>query len=119
MSFVSAIRLLPVLPLLTVVLQGAPSRPAFVENLEPSNRAEIARVVPGEETDLVVLSAGWLEGFRTGMTCLVSDGQRRTGEILLADVKLNHAVGLIVNRIDDARIAPGNPVAIKTFTVSP
>lgn len=106
------------LPLLAAVASGAPSRPGFVDSLEPSNRAEIARVVAGEEADLVVLSAGWLEGFRTGMACVVSDGERRTGEILLVDVRLNHAVGLIVDRLEDAGIDRGDSVTVKTFNVS-
>ncbi|MFP4352169.1 MAG: hypothetical protein ACLFRP_05075 [Puniceicoccaceae bacterium] len=112
------IRALAALPLLAAVLSAAPSKPGFVDSLEPSNRAGIARVVEGAEADLVVLSAGWLEGFRTGMACVVSDGSSRTGEILLVDVRLNHAVGLIVNRSADAGIDPGDIVTVKTFTAS-
>jgi hypothetical protein len=118
MRISSTIRAFAALPLLAAVLSAAPSKPGFVDSLEPSNRAEIARVVEGTEADLVVLSAGWLEGFRTGMACVVSDGSARTGEILLVEVRLNHAVGLIVNRPEDAGIDPGNLVTVKTFTVS-
>ncbi|MEM0967530.1 MAG: hypothetical protein AAGJ81_15385 [Verrucomicrobiota bacterium] len=118
MSFRSYRLALLLLPLLGVVLSAAPSRPGFVDSLEPSNEAEVVRVVVGSEADLVVLSAGWLEGFRNGMACVVIDGQQRTGEILLVDVRLNHAVGLILNRPEDAGIEPGNSVIVKTFTFS-
>lgn len=126
MRFFSSIRALLALTLLglgalsATAADGAeqPSRPGFVDSLEPSNLAEVARVVVGSEADLVVLSAGWLEGFRTGMNCLVSDGNMRTGEIVLVDVRLNHAVGLILNRPEDAGIQPGHLVTIKTFSVS-
>ncbi|MGE9289480.1 MAG: hypothetical protein ACQKBT_00735 [Puniceicoccales bacterium] len=122
MRFLSSIRALAILPLLVAGLAAAPaakpSRPGFVDSLEPSNQAQVARVVVGSEADLVVLSTGWLEGFRTGMACIVTDGNVRTGEILLVDVRLNHAVGLILNRPEDAGIQPGNLVTIKTFSVS-
>lgn len=118
MSISPVIRALCVLSLLVTVGSGAPSRPGFVDRLEASNRAEVSRVVAGNEADLVVLSAGWLEGFRTGMGCIVSDGQQKTGEILLVDVRLNHAVGLIVSLSNNAGINPGNLVTVKTFTVS-
>ncbi len=114
----SFIRTFAALSLLAVAAYGAPSRPGFVDRLEPSNRAEVSRVVAGSEADLVVLSSGWLEGFRTGMSCVVSDGRQKTGEILLVDVRLNHAVGLIVNLSENAGIDPGNLVTVKTFTVS-
>tara|TARA_R100000027_G_scaffold18279_2_gene13145 strand:+ start:19591 stop:19974 length:384 start_codon:yes stop_codon:yes gene_type:complete len=126
MRFLSSIRVLVTLLLLgagavsatTAEAAEQPSRPGFVDSLEPSNRAEVARVVVGREADLVVLSAGWVEGFRTGMNCIVSDGNIRTGEIVLVDVRLNHAVGLILNRPDDSGIQSGNLVTIKTFSVS-
>ncbi|MBC2603278.1 hypothetical protein [Puniceicoccus vermicola] len=122
MHLLSSIRALVALPLFAAVAVAVPadkpSRPGFVDSLEPSNRAQIARVVVGSEADLVVLSSGWLEGFRTGMACIVSEGNVRTGEILLVDVRLNHAVGLILNRPDDAGINAGNLVTIKTFSVS-
>jgi len=98
--------------------ESVPSRPAFVDSLEPSNLAQVQRVVVGSEADLVVLSSGWLEGFRTGMGCIAYQGNTRTGEILLVDVRLNHSVGLILNRPEDPGIAPGHLVTIKTFSVS-
>lgn len=119
------IRALAALPILLAVLVSAPalraeepSRPGFVDSLEPSNLAEVSRVVVGSEADLVVLSAGWLEGFRTGMACIAYQNNQRTGEILLVDVRLNHAVGLILNRPEDTGINPGDLVTIKTFSVS-
>lgn len=125
MSFLSSIRALTILPLLVVGFSSAslandarPSRPGFVDSLEPSNRAQVSRVVPGAEADLVVLSSGWLEGFRTGMACITYEGNARTGEILLVEVRLNHSVGLILNRPEDPGIESGNFVTIKTFSVS-
>ncbi len=123
MRFPLSIRVFVTLPLLAAVLVGTqlaakPSRPGFVDSLEPSNRAQVARVVVGSEADLVVLSSGWLEGFRTGMACIAFEGNRRTGEILLVDVRLNHAVGLVLNQPEDPGIEPGHFVTIKTFSVS-
>lgn len=118
MSFPLSIRALVTLPLLAVVLAAVPSRPDFVDSLDSSNRAVVDRVVVGSEADLVVLSGGWLEGFRTGMACVVYEGQVQTGEILLVDVRLNHAVGLIINSSEETGINPGSLVTVKTFSIS-
>jgi len=121
-----SIRTLALLPLLAAGLwlvpaaqaSGEPTRPGFVDSVEPSNLAQVTRVVAGSDADLVVLSSGWLEGFRTGMGCIAYEGNQRTGEILLVDVRLNHAIGVILNRPEDPGIAPGHLVTIKTFSVS-
>jgi len=121
-----SIRTLALLPLLAAGLwlvpaaqaAGEPTRPGFVDSVEPSNLAQVTRVVAGSDADLVVLSSGWLEGFRTGMGCIAYEGNQRTGEILLVDVRLNHAIGVILNRPEDPGIAPGHLVTIKTFSVS-
>ena len=89
--------------------------PPFVGNLEPSNRTVIAEIVPGSELDYVVLADGWYQGFQTGMRCEIRRDGAVLGELILARVRTDFSIALILVLGEGTEIGRGDLVTMKTF----
>lgn len=85
------------------------------EKFHTSGLASIDRIVEVESVDVVILSGGLRQGLRNGMVCEVLRENREIGEIILVDVKLDIAAGLITQLEESVSIRPGDWASIKAF----
>jgi len=87
-------------------------RPSWVdETLEPTNRAQIVRMVEGK-ADVVLLDGGLYQGFRAGVVCTV---QHPTGsaQLIIVASEENRSAALIMS--NDLILVPGDVVRISTL----
>lgn len=95
---------------------GTAARPAFIaEGLYTPNAAPVAEVLAGEDTDLVVIEGGLLQGLRRGMICRIERGDRTVGEVLIIASREQRAAALILQIARETTIQSGDIARIKTF----
>ncbi len=92
-----------------------PDRPAFVHidhgSVVP---ARVHEVVSTEVTDLVLVPAGYRDGYRPGMICRVSRDGNGIAEILMVEVRDEASAGIIVALFSEEIIEPGDVIRVKT-----
>lgn len=89
--------------------------PWFVMSpLYPSGKAIVLGVAEANTQDVVLLDNGYDQGFRHGMHCEVVRQKNIVGEIVLVDVRVDRAAGLILSLNENATIQSNDLVRIKT-----
>ena len=95
---------------------GTAAHPAFIaEGLYPPCAAPVAEVLAGEDSDLVVIEGGLLQGLRRGMICRIERGDRTVGEVLIIASREQRAAALILQIAREITIQAGDIARIKTF----
>lgn len=95
---------------------GTAAQPAFItEGLYTPSAAPIAEVLTGEDSDLVVIDGGLLQGLRRGMICRIERGDRTVGEVLIIASRYQRAAALILQIARETTLQPGDIARIKTF----
>ena len=93
-----------------------PVDPPYVDApVYPTGRTSVFGVARGHHTDLVLLEAGYDQGFRTGALCDVSREDQPVGEIILIEVREDRAAALITELQTDQAIRSGDTVSIQTI----
>lgn len=88
--------------------------PAFVhEAVFASGKSSVKSVAANDTADLIVMHHGMDRGFRRGMVLIVERENRVVGEIILAAVGENVAIGLIQRLDANDAIVPGDQVRFK------
>jgi hypothetical protein len=95
---------------------GAGSALAEIAMERSVNSARVVRVVQTAAADLVLIDNGQDAGFRQGMVCFASRDGEPIGEILLVDLRLRAASGLILELSPGVALRPGDVVAVKTVS---
>jgi hypothetical protein len=99
---------------------AAPARPSWAdEPLEASNRATVARVVPGS-ADIVVLDGGLYQGIRTGVLCVVERADATdappaiVARLVVVASQPEHSAALITALGANVTLRPGDQVRLET-----
>ena len=101
---------------LVFALVGVGSLRAEVSVGRSVGAARITQVASQPAADLVVLDAGFEAGLRQGMVCTVTRDGETLGELLLVDLRLRAASGLILDLTSGRSLQPGDRVAAKTVS---
>lgn len=95
---------------------GTAAQPAFIaEGLYTPSAAPVAEVLAGEDSDLVVIEGGLLQGLRRGMICRIERGDRTVGEVIIIASREQRAAALILQIARETTIQSGDIAHIKTF----
>ena len=95
---------------------GTAAQPAFIaEGLFTPSAAPVAEVLAGEDSDLVVIEGGLLQGLRRGMICRIERGDRTVGEVIIIASREKRAAALILQIARETTIQSGDIARIKTF----
>ena len=95
---------------------GTAAQPAFIaEGLYTPSAAPVAEVLAGEDSDLVVIEGGLLQGLRRGMICRIERGDRTVGEVIIIASREKRAAALILQISRETTIQSGDIARIKTF----
>lgn len=108
------LRLALFLPALLAVtaLRGLENPPFVYEPMRPSAKTTIFGVASVPEADVVLLEAGLNQGFRVGATCEVFNGETLIAEIVLVEVRMDRAAGLITALTANQTIQSGDTVRL-------
>ena len=95
---------------------GTAAQPAFIaEGLYTPSAAPVAEVLAGEDSDLVVIEGGLLQGLRRGMICRIDRGDRTVGEVIIIASREQRAAALILQIARETTIPSADIARIKTF----
>jgi hypothetical protein len=93
---------------LSAPLLAAASGPAWMDTAAPTGKAPIVAVARGAAMDYVILGGGWSQGLRRGMVLHVGSDATVKGRLLLAEVRADRAVALILDLDPDQSLSPGD-----------
>ncbi len=94
------------------------SLPLFLDKPIRSNSiAYVEEINVASSADIVLLNGGFDKGFGVGMICDIMADGKKSGEVILVEVKRSKAAGLILELTTDAVIKQGDLARTKTLNL--
>ena len=88
--------------------------PQWVDSLMlPTGMGEVAKVVESDAADIIVMSGGLSEGFRTGMYCRIIRDKQIIASVVIVEARPDQAAALILELEKGETIQSGDIAQIE------